>query len=242
MKVNKSQKLTAGSLWKITTRPPLSPVANKSPSWLNSTQDMMSAKKYQKKGQFCTQVTEAVSALESKGCCVLDLPSVTSSSNVPFTCEKHHWMSLEPGKIILELKICIQGRPTLSRQSRPFKGLASTVEDFAGSTYRPFCWRETFKPRPTYDLGDFYGFCKGGEKEWPKTHHETIFVKYFIPVLYTHKINKRFQKTPNFLVFPSKQKIVLVTMRTAVAADSAWAGLSTWQSLPPFTNGAKVST
>lgn len=24
------------------------------------------------------------------------LPSVTSSSRVPFTCEKHHWMSLEP--------------------------------------------------------------------------------------------------------------------------------------------------
>lgn len=33
----------AGSLWNITTRPPLSPVANSSPSWLNSTHEMMSA-------------------------------------------------------------------------------------------------------------------------------------------------------------------------------------------------------
>ena len=100
-------------------------------------------------------------------------------------------MSLEPGKIILELKICIQGRPTLSRQSRPFKGLASTVEDFAGSTYRPFCWRETFKPRPTYDLGDFYGFCKGGEKEWPKTHHETNFRQiFYTSSLYTQNKQK----------------------------------------------------
>lgn len=29
--------------WNITTRPPLSPVANNSPSWLNSTQDIISA-------------------------------------------------------------------------------------------------------------------------------------------------------------------------------------------------------
>lgn len=29
--------------WKITTRPPLSPVASRSPSWLNSTHDMTSA-------------------------------------------------------------------------------------------------------------------------------------------------------------------------------------------------------
>lgn len=29
--------------WKMTTRPPLSPVAKSSPSWLNSTQDMISA-------------------------------------------------------------------------------------------------------------------------------------------------------------------------------------------------------
>ena len=59
---------TCGSLWKMTTLPPLSPVARRSPSWLNSTQEMMSA-------------------------------SVTSSSRVPFTCEKHHCTSLddEPG-------------------------------------------------------------------------------------------------------------------------------------------------
>ena len=38
-------QLTAGSLWKITTRPPLSPVAKRSPSWLNSTHDMMSAER-----------------------------------------------------------------------------------------------------------------------------------------------------------------------------------------------------
>ena len=56
--------LTAGSLWKMTTLPPLSPVARRSPSWLNSTHEMMSA-------------------------------SVTSSSRVPFTWEKHHWMSLD---------------------------------------------------------------------------------------------------------------------------------------------------
>ena len=31
------------SLWKITTRPPLSPVAKNSPSWLNSTVEIMSA-------------------------------------------------------------------------------------------------------------------------------------------------------------------------------------------------------
>jgi hypothetical protein len=37
--------LTPGSLWKITTRPPLSPVARRSPSSLNSTQEMMSAVK-----------------------------------------------------------------------------------------------------------------------------------------------------------------------------------------------------
>lgn len=36
-------KLTSGSCWKITTRPPLSPVASSSPEWLNSTVDMMSA-------------------------------------------------------------------------------------------------------------------------------------------------------------------------------------------------------
>jgi len=35
--------LTAGSRWKMTTRPPLSPVAKRSPSWLNSTQEIMSA-------------------------------------------------------------------------------------------------------------------------------------------------------------------------------------------------------
>lgn len=31
------------SLWKMTTRPPLSPVAKNSPSWLNSTVEIMSA-------------------------------------------------------------------------------------------------------------------------------------------------------------------------------------------------------
>lgn len=36
-------KLTSGSCWKMTTRPPLSPVASSSPEWLNSTVDMMSA-------------------------------------------------------------------------------------------------------------------------------------------------------------------------------------------------------
>lgn len=34
---------TSGSCWKMTTRPPLSPVARSSPEWLNSTVDMMSA-------------------------------------------------------------------------------------------------------------------------------------------------------------------------------------------------------
>lgn len=37
------ESLTSGSCWKITTRPPLSPVASSSPEWLNSTVDMMSA-------------------------------------------------------------------------------------------------------------------------------------------------------------------------------------------------------
>lgn len=55
----------AGSLWNMTTRPPLSPVASSSPSWLNSTHEMMSA-------------------------------SVTSSSNAPFICEKHHDVSPLP--------------------------------------------------------------------------------------------------------------------------------------------------
>lgn len=36
-------KLTMGSRWKITTRPPLSPVARRSPSWLNSTHEIISA-------------------------------------------------------------------------------------------------------------------------------------------------------------------------------------------------------
>lgn len=35
--------LTDGSLWKMTTLPPLSPVARRSPSWLNSTHDIISA-------------------------------------------------------------------------------------------------------------------------------------------------------------------------------------------------------
>lgn len=36
-------KLTSVSLWKMTTRPPLSPVARRSPVWLNSTVEMTSA-------------------------------------------------------------------------------------------------------------------------------------------------------------------------------------------------------
>lgn len=35
--------LTSCSRWKITTLPPLSPVARRSPEWLNSTVEMMSA-------------------------------------------------------------------------------------------------------------------------------------------------------------------------------------------------------
>lgn len=34
---------TSGSRWKMTTRPPLSPVASSSPVWLNSTVEMISA-------------------------------------------------------------------------------------------------------------------------------------------------------------------------------------------------------
>lgn len=34
---------TSGSLWKMTTRPPLSPVASSSPVWLNSTVEIISA-------------------------------------------------------------------------------------------------------------------------------------------------------------------------------------------------------
>ncbi len=34
---------TSVSCWKMTTRPPLSPVASSSPEWLNSTVEMMSA-------------------------------------------------------------------------------------------------------------------------------------------------------------------------------------------------------
>ena len=40
--------LTALSRWNMTTRPPLSPVANKSPVLLYSTHDMISAVKYKK--------------------------------------------------------------------------------------------------------------------------------------------------------------------------------------------------
>lgn len=36
-------ELTSVSLWKMTTRPPLSPVASRSPVWLNSTVEMTSA-------------------------------------------------------------------------------------------------------------------------------------------------------------------------------------------------------
>lgn len=39
--------VTSISCWKMTTRPPLSPVASSSPVWLNSTVDMMSAVKTQ---------------------------------------------------------------------------------------------------------------------------------------------------------------------------------------------------
>ena len=44
-KVLNRWNLTAGSRWKMTTLPPLSPVASRSPSWLNSTQEMMSAER-----------------------------------------------------------------------------------------------------------------------------------------------------------------------------------------------------
>ena len=82
-------KLTAGSRWKMTTLPPLSPVAKRSPSWLNSTQDMMSAVRAKQ---------QSLVTLKVSGVDVTDwvLPSVTSSSRVPLTCEKHHWISLEP--------------------------------------------------------------------------------------------------------------------------------------------------
>ena len=93
--------LTAGSRWKMTTRPPLSPVANKSPSWLNSTQDIMSAgdiKKnwrelknhrssdygWPKKGSMSTTLASVsfnIVLWPSKAV----LPSVTSSSRVPLT-------------------------------------------------------------------------------------------------------------------------------------------------------------
>ena len=69
--------------WKMTTLPPLSPVASNSPSWLNSTQDIMSAETHNWWSP-CPP------------CLPPGLPSVTLSSSVPFTCEKHHWISLLP--------------------------------------------------------------------------------------------------------------------------------------------------
>jgi len=75
--------LTWGSRWKITTRPPLSPVASRSPVLLNSTHDMMSA-----------ETSKGPISGGSDG--VRDSPSVTSSSRVPLTCEKHHCSSPLP--------------------------------------------------------------------------------------------------------------------------------------------------
>ena len=83
-------KLTAGSRWKMTTLPPLSPVAKRSPSWLNSTQDMMSAVRAKQQSLVTFKVSPRVDVSDWV------LPSVTSSSRVPLTCEKHHWISLEP--------------------------------------------------------------------------------------------------------------------------------------------------
>lgn len=112
-------KLTASSFWKITIRPPLSPVARSSPSWLNSTVETISAERQQnvnmyncffgesikykaigkymyKSGQICTipSFTRNQETFDWRmGFRVNFLPSVRSSSNVPFTCEKHHCTS-----------------------------------------------------------------------------------------------------------------------------------------------------
>ena len=102
--VNKSV-LTVFDVWcsmfKLkSTRPSLSQVANTSPSWLDSTHDMISA-------------------------------SETSSSKVPLTSEKHHWISLPIWKcnkslnvldnVNKQLLICTQGKVVPDRpRFRPF--------------------------------------------------------------------------------------------------------------------------
>ena len=68
-----SLKITISDLWKITTLPPLSPVANSSPSWLNSTAEIISAEFY------FLELIQVNSFL----------PSATSSSKDPFTWLKY---------------------------------------------------------------------------------------------------------------------------------------------------------
>ena len=240
IKVNKSQKLTAGSLWKITTRPPLSPVANKSPSWLNSTQDMMSAKKYQKKVNF---------ALKSPRPCQLwRLNAVVFWTYLPLhrrlmflllaksTIECH--LSLE--KSFWNWKFAFKVGPLWAAKVGLSKALRALLRTLQAPLTGHFAGERLLSLGPLMILEIFMDSVKAVKRNGLKRTMKQIFVKYFIPVLYTQKTKKRFQKTPNILAFPSKQKIILVTMRTAVAADSAWAALSTRQSLPPFTNGAKV--
>lgn len=99
--------LTTGNppLWKITTRPPLSPVAKYSPSWLNSTVEMISAG-YLKTMQVISSVLIYQCYWHSEYCLKIMynrfavithwiinyllrfVPSATSSSIVPFTWEK----------------------------------------------------------------------------------------------------------------------------------------------------------
>lgn len=104
---------TEGSRWKMTTRPPLSPVARRSPSWLNSTQDMISAGKEQDTKSLSNAVTNTKSLSLWAFCRLHVLPSVTSSSSVPLTCEKYHWMSLVavPGRKKKEGSEQVQEQP-----------------------------------------------------------------------------------------------------------------------------------
>lgn len=50
--------LTSVSLWKMTTRPPLSPVASRSPVWLNSTVEMTSAGRERGKYEAVVQINK----------------------------------------------------------------------------------------------------------------------------------------------------------------------------------------
>lgn len=74
---------TDWSRWKMTMRPPLSPVANRSPSGLNSTHEMMSAAWEKKK----------ISNYTKEKTNKYNIPSETSSSSVPFTWEKANLIS-----------------------------------------------------------------------------------------------------------------------------------------------------